>query len=77
MVRDEDFPCIIDYRFKNLKNQLKKANELGVLIALIIGPKEAENFKVSIKNMATEDQSTIDIEDLIDKIYNIIEEYGS
>jgi histidyl-tRNA synthetase len=77
MVRDEDFPCIIDYRFKNLKNQLKKANEHGVLIALIIGPKEAENDKVSIKNMATEEQSTIDIEDLIDKIYNIIEEYGS
>ena len=77
MVRDEDFPCIIDYRFKNLKNQLKKANELGVLIALIIGPKEAENLKVSIKNMAAEEQSTIDIGDLIDKIYNIIEEYGS
>ncbi len=77
LVRDEDFPCIIDYRFKNLKNQLKKANELGVLIVLIIGPKEAENDKVSIKNMATEEQSTIDIEDLIDKIYNIIEEFGS
>ena len=44
---------------------------------MIIGPKEAENDKVSIKNMATEEQSTIDIEDLIDKIYNIIEEYGS
>ena len=77
MVRDEDFPCVIDYRFKNLKNQLKKANELGVLIVLIIGPKEAENDKVSIKNMATEEQSIIEIEDLIDKIYNIIEEYGS
>jgi histidyl-tRNA synthetase len=76
MVRDEDFPCIIDYRFKNLKNQLK-ANELGVLIVLIIGPKEAENFKVSIKNMATEEQKIIDIEELIDEIYNIIDEYGS
>jgi len=76
MVRGEDFPCVIDYKFKNLKNQLKKANELGVLIVLIIGPKEAENDKVSIKNMTTEEQSTIDIEDLIDKIYSIIEEYG-
>jgi histidyl-tRNA synthetase len=77
LVRDEDFPCIIDYKFKNLKSQLKKANELGILIVLIIGPKEAENNKVSIKNMATEEQSTIDIGDLIDKIYNIIEEFGS
>ena len=31
IIRDEDFPCIIDYRFKNLKNQLKKANELHLL----------------------------------------------
>jgi histidyl-tRNA synthetase len=44
---------------------------------LVIGPKEAENNKVSIKNMATEEQSTIDIGDLIDKMYNIIDEYGS
>jgi len=77
MVRDEDFPCIIDYRFKNLKNQLKKANELGVLIVLIIGPKEAENDKVSIKNMVTEEQKIIDLGELIDEIYNIIDEYGS
>jgi len=24
IIRDEDFPCIVDYRFKNLKNQWKK-----------------------------------------------------
>jgi len=77
MVRDEDFPCIIDYRFKNLKSQLKKANELGVLIVLIIGPKETEIGKVSIKNMATEEQKIIDIGELIDEIYNIIDEYES
>ena len=53
------------------------SNELGVLIVLIIGPIEAENGKVSIKNMATEEQKIIDIGDLIDEIYTIIDEYGS
>jgi len=72
-----NFPCIIDYSFKNLKHQIKKANELGVLIVLVIGPKEAEIDKVSIKNMATEEQKIIDIGELIDEIYNIIDEYGS
>ncbi|MFW9867729.1 MAG: histidine--tRNA ligase, partial [Candidatus Thorarchaeota archaeon] len=51
IVREEDFPCIIDYRFKNLKNQIKKASELGVMVTLIIGPDEMEKNKVTVKNM--------------------------
>ena len=77
MVRGEDFPCIVDYRFSNLKNQLSKANELGILIVLIIGPKEMEQNEVTIKNMKTEAQETIKISSLIDKIYDIIDESAS
>ncbi len=77
MIRAEDFPCIVDYRFSSLKNQLSKANELGVLIVLIIGPKEMEQNEVTIKNMRTEKQETIKISSLIDKIYDIIEESAS
>jgi histidyl-tRNA synthetase len=76
MVRNEEFPCIIDYRFKGLKNQLSKANELGVLIALIIGPKEMEQNQVTIKNMKTEEQKTIKISTLLDEIYAIIDEFA-
>ncbi len=74
IVRNEDFPCIIDYRFNNLKNQLAKANELGVLISLIIGPKEMEDNKITIKDMNSEKQKTIKLDNLIDEIYNIIDE---
>jgi histidyl-tRNA synthetase len=77
MIRAEDFPCIVDYRFSNLKNQLSKANDLGVLIVLIIGPKEMEQNEVTIKNMRTEEQETIKISSLIDKIYDIIDESES
>jgi len=77
MIRAEDFPCIVDYRFSNLKNQLSKANELGVLIVLIIGPKEVEQNEVTIKNMRTEEQETIKISSLIDKIYDIIDASAS
>ena len=75
IIREEDFPCIVDYRFKNLKNQLKKANELGVLITLIVGRDEMEKNRVTIKNMVAEEQKTILIDDLIDEIYQIIDEY--
>jgi len=77
MIRAEDFPCIVDYRFSNLKNQLSKANELGALIVLIIGPKEMEQNEVTIKNMRTEEQETIKISSLIDKIYDIIDASAS
>ena len=70
----EIFPCIIDYRFKNLKNQLSKANELGILIVIIIGPKEMQEEKVTIRNMISEEQTTINIDKLIEEIYRILDE---
>ena len=76
IVRNEDFPCLIDYRFKNLKSQLSRANELGVLITLIIGPKEMNEKNVTIRNMKTEEQKTIKRDNLIEEIYDIIEEFG-
>jgi len=76
IIRDENFPCIIDYRFKNLKNQLKKANELGVIIVLIIGSEELTDKTVTIRNMVSEEQKTVDLDELIDEIYNIIDQFG-
>lgn len=72
-LRNEDFPCIIDYRFENLGNQLRKASEIGVRISLILGPKEMEQNKITIKNMVSEQQKTIDAEDLINEIFSIFD----
>ncbi len=77
IVRNEDFPCIVDYRFSNLKNQLKKANELGNMITVIIGPNEMKQGEVTVRNMISEEQSTVNKEQLIDEIYKIIEKYGN
>ncbi|MFX1502236.1 MAG: histidine--tRNA ligase [Promethearchaeota archaeon] len=77
IVREEDFPCIIDYRFKNLKNQLKKANELGVIIVLIIGPEELKDRTVTIRNMVSEVQKTVELSELINKIYDIIDQISN
>jgi histidyl-tRNA synthetase len=74
MIRDEDFPCIIDYKFKSVKTQLSKANELGVLVTLIVGPKEMEENKVTIRNMTTNEQVTTDVSNLIEEIYKIFDD---
>ncbi|MFW9879922.1 MAG: histidine--tRNA ligase [Candidatus Thorarchaeota archaeon] len=76
IIRDEDFPCIIDYRFKNLKNQISKANELGILIVLIIGPEELAERTVTIRNMVSEEQKTVYFDEIIEEIYNIIDEFS-
>jgi histidyl-tRNA synthetase len=77
IIRDEDFPCLIDYRFKNLKNQLSRANELGIVIVLIIGSKELTERKVTIRNMISEEQNLVDFDEVVDEIYEIIDELGN
>jgi histidyl-tRNA synthetase len=74
ILREEEFPCIIDYRFKSLKSQLSKASELGVLIAIILGPKEMEQNQVSIRTMATGTQKTVGMENLLEELYKIYDE---
>ncbi|MBN1802813.1 MAG: histidine--tRNA ligase [Candidatus Lokiarchaeota archaeon] len=76
LLREEDLPCIVDYRFNNLKNQLSKAGDIGVLITLILGPKEMELNKVTVKNMKTEEQKIVNLEDLVDEIFEIIDYFG-
>ncbi|MFX1236719.1 MAG: histidine--tRNA ligase [Promethearchaeota archaeon] len=76
LLREEDLPCIVDYRFSNLKNQISRANDIGVLILLILGSKEMELNKVTIKNMETEEQKVVNLEDLIEEIFEIIDDFA-
>jgi len=74
IMRNEDLPCIVDYRFKNLKSQLSKASELGILITLIVGPQEMEKDEIVLRNMVTNKQKIISNKDLIDEIYKFLDE---
>ena len=74
LIREEEIPCFIDYRFKNLKNQLSKANELGVLITIIVGPQEISQNKIIIRNMVTNEQKTVGYDKLIEEIYKTFDE---
>ncbi|MEJ2251493.1 MAG: histidine--tRNA ligase [Candidatus Lokiarchaeota archaeon] len=73
-VRREGFPCILDYRFQGVGNQFSKANELGVYVSCIIGPKEMESNSVTLKNMISEEQKNIKFESIIEEIYKIFDE---
>ncbi len=77
IVRGDDLSCIVDYKFKNVKSQLKRANELGIAIVLIIGTEEMAENKVTIRNMISEEQKKVDMEDLIEEIYKIIDDISN
>ncbi|MHA2266244.1 MAG: histidine--tRNA ligase [Promethearchaeota archaeon] len=74
IIRDEDLPCIVDYSFKNVKNQIKKASDLGIIITIILGPKEIESEKATIKNLITGDQKVVGFDDIIEEIFKIFDE---
>ena len=74
ILRDNDLPCIVDYNFKNLKSQLSRASDLGVSISIIVGPNEMKQKRATIKNMVSEEQITVDMDKMIEEIYNILDE---
>lgn len=77
IIREAGIPCIIDYSFEGLGNQLSKANDLNIPICLILGPNEMEEEKVTIKNMRDESQKTIKKDVLLDEIKLIFTQIDS
>jgi len=43
---------------------------------LIIGSEELTDRTVTIRNMVSEEQKTVDLDELVDEIYNIIDQFG-
>jgi histidyl-tRNA synthetase len=69
-LRKEGMECLLEYREKNLKNQLSRANKLGATWALIIGDDEVKKRKYQLKNMVTGKQTECSREEIL----NIIRE---
>lgn len=51
-----------------LDKQLKYADQKGIPYAVIIGPKEAPNKEVVLRNMKTREQKTVALEELINEL---------
>ncbi len=51
-----------------MKKQLKYANERNVPYVVLVGETEMQNNALSLKNMATGEQESLSLEDLIEKL---------
>lgn len=69
-LRKKGVECLLEYKKRNLKNQMSRANKLGATWTVIIGEEEVESRKYSLKNMKTGKQETVDIEEILKKVKN-------
>lgn len=63
-LRKSGVECLIEYRERNLKNQMSRANKLGATWVLILGDEEVKAKRYQLKNMATGVQQEVDGKDI-------------
>jgi histidyl-tRNA synthetase len=63
----------MDFGSRSLKAQMKRANRLGAAYVLIVGENELSQGSVILRNMATKEQVEIPIDDIVNKVKEIIQ----
>jgi histidyl-tRNA synthetase len=61
-------PVVLDVMGRGLGPQLKQASSIGAGYAVIVGPKEVEAGKFTLREMATGSQEALSIDDIAEKL---------
>jgi len=73
MLRGNGIPVASYPEITKLSKQFKYADRMGMQIALIIGPEERAAKKVSVKNLASGEQTTVDERELLVTLRRFLE----
>ena len=65
MLRNAGKTVVVDIMNRNFKSLIKYANKINAKYALILGEDELKNEAVTVKNMASGDQRTVKISELV------------
>ncbi len=65
MLRNSGKTVVVDIMNRNFKSLIKYANKINTKYALILGEDELKNEAVTVKNMASGDQRTVKISELV------------
>ncbi len=57
-----------DFSNKSLKSQMKRADRLGAACVLIVGDKELEEGSAILRNMATKEQTSIPLDNILESL---------
>ena len=67
-LRLKNIPGDMDYEERSLKAQMRKANDLGVRLVVLLGDNELKKRAVSLKDMQSGNQEELSIDTFIDEI---------
>lgn len=70
-MRAEGFGCLMDLNQRSVRAQMKYADKLGAKFNLVIGDNEVESGSAKLKNMATGEETDIQLETFVNGFYNI------
>jgi len=73
-LREKGVECLMEYRERNLKNHLSRANKLGAAWVLIVGEDELKRNNYILKDMETGTQVTASLEEVPEYLRSIAEE---
>jgi histidyl-tRNA synthetase len=71
-LRKSGFWVETDYGSKGLKAQLRRADRLGASRVLIVGDNELASGKALLKDMVRKQQKSVDLEDLLNTLKNLL-----
>lgn len=73
-LRGNGFSVEMPFKSGKLGSYFKKAERRGALFGIILGEKEIEEGIVQVKNLLTQEQQSVPIEDLVDRLDEWIDE---
>jgi len=62
----------MDFSDKSLKSQMKRADRLGASYVLILGDKELDEGKALVRNMATKEQTSVSLNNILENLKKVI-----
>ncbi len=68
-LRDQDINVAVNYSYKKAGDQIKLADKKSIPFAACVGAKEIDSGKLSVKHLASGDQSELSIEEIADHIF--------
>ena len=77
MIRSNGFSVEMNYATKSMGSLFKTASKKGAKFAIIVGENEVANKEVAVKNLKTQTQTLVKLDELDSVLHSLIEKYYS
>ena len=75
MIREKGFVVEANYEVKSMKSLLKTAVKRNSKFAIIIGEEEIEKGRLNVKNLRTQEQTSVELDGFLNTLESLLTEY--